>query len=128
MCVLERAEFLSQLNGLAFAVPQLSKEYDLEVFSEELDGSEEDTVYFPAKQSIVIRQKDRQCEICWHCRVRTVRPFLMTQHTGFYFWITAMLVTTEVSVLGDTSTIWQPELSIVPQSSKITIAHTSGGT
>lgn len=47
MCVLEGAEFLSQLNGLAFAVPQLSKEYDLEVFSEELDGSEEDTVYFP---------------------------------------------------------------------------------
>lgn len=32
-------------------VLQLSKESDLEVFSvEALDGSEEDTVYFPAKQ------------------------------------------------------------------------------
>lgn len=48
MCVLERAEVLSELCDLAFAVPQLSKEYDLEVFSEEeLDGSEEDTLYFP---------------------------------------------------------------------------------
>lgn len=56
VCVLERAEVLSELHDLAFAVPQLSKEYDLEVFSEEeLDGSEDDTLYFPAKQSIVIR-------------------------------------------------------------------------
>lgn len=48
MCVLERAEVLSELCDLAFAVLQLSKEYDLEVFSEEeLDGSEEDTLYFP---------------------------------------------------------------------------------
>lgn len=70
VCVLERAEFLSQLNSLAFAMPQLSKEYDLEVFSEELDGSEEDTVYFPAKQSAAIRQKDRRCEILRHCRVK----------------------------------------------------------
>lgn len=56
VCVLERAEVLSELHDLAFAVPQLSKEYDLEVFSEEeVDGSEDDTLYFPAKQSIVIR-------------------------------------------------------------------------
>lgn len=56
MCVFEKAD----LHDLAFAVPQLSKEYDLEVFSEEeLDGSEEDTLYFPAKISIVVRHKDR---------------------------------------------------------------------
>lgn len=60
MRVLERAEVLSELYNLAFAVPQLSKEYDLEVFSEEeMDGSEEDTLYFPVKQSIVVRDKDR---------------------------------------------------------------------
>lgn len=48
MCVLERGEVPSELCDLAFAVPQLSKEYALEVFSEEeLDGSEEDTLYFP---------------------------------------------------------------------------------
>lgn len=39
-----------------------------------------------------------------------------------------MPVTTEVSVLGDISTICQPELSIVSHSSKIATAHTRGGT
>lgn len=48
VCIMERAEVLSWLNGLSFAVLQLSKESDLEMFSvEALDGSEEDTVYFP---------------------------------------------------------------------------------
>lgn len=46
VCVLE--EVLSALHDVALAVLQLSKEYALEVFSvEEVDGSEEDTLYFP---------------------------------------------------------------------------------
>lgn len=46
VCVLE--EVLSALQNLALAVLQLSKEYALEVFSvEEVDGSVEDTLYFP---------------------------------------------------------------------------------
>lgn len=41
-------EVLSELHDLALAVLQLSKEYALEVFSvEEVDGSEEDTLYLP---------------------------------------------------------------------------------
>lgn len=58
MCVLE--EVLFELHNLALAVLQLSKEYALEVFSvEEVDGSEEDTLYFPAKQSTGVRQGQR---------------------------------------------------------------------
>ncbi|KAF2987125.1 hypothetical protein EK904_012061 [Melospiza melodia maxima] len=50
-------EVLSELHDLALAVLQLSKEYALEVFSvEEVDGSEEDTLYLPAKRSTGVRQ------------------------------------------------------------------------
>lgn len=56
-----REEVFSELHDLAFTVPQLSREYDLEVFSEEeVDGSDEDTLYFPAIQNIVVKHKHRE--------------------------------------------------------------------
>lgn len=112
-------EVLSELHDLALAVLQLSKEYALEVFSvEEVDGSEEDTLYLPAKQSTGVRQgqpgmlslQSKDGDTCAGGRGGSALPC-----SPGTLWVTARPATTELNMCGDTVRMCQLQLPTVPQ-------------